>query len=122
MVVRAPDVPPAIVVHVMPVRHRESNFRTMRAAAIVLAVEPKAHVQIDRHMLQAILGLTPTESDVAARSAEGHSVREIAEALGRAELTVRWHIKQSHRKLRVSHQSDLIRIVQAVGGTLPPER
>ena len=122
MVVRAPDAPPAIVVHVMPVSHRESNFRAMRAAAIVLAVEPKAHAHIDRHVLQAILGLTPTECEVAARSAEGHSVREIAEALGRGEHTVRWHVKQSHKKLRVSRQSDLIRIVQAVGGTLPPER
>ena len=122
MVVRALDSPPTMVVHVTPVNHRESDVRTMRAAALVLAVEPKSPARIDRRVLQATLGLSPAESEVAALNAEGHTVREIAEFLGRAEHTVRWHVKQSLRKVGVSRQSDLIRIVQAVGGTLPPDR
>lgn len=122
MVVRAPHSPPTMVLHIMPASHQGSDFRAIGAAALVLAVEPKRPARIDRLVLQATLGLTAAESDVAARLAEGHSVREIAAALRRAEHTVRWHVKQSHKKVRVSRQSDLIRIVQAVGGTLPRDR
>ena len=122
MVVRAPPAAPTMAVHVTPVSDRQSDSRTMRTAALVLAVEPGRPARIDRYVLQATLGLTRAESEVAVLLAEGHTVREIAEMLGRVEHTVRWHVKQCHRKAGVSRQSDLVRIVQAVGGTLPPER
>ena len=122
MVVRAPHAPPKMVLHIVPLSRQENDFRTMRAAALVLAVEPRRSAIIDRLVLQATLGLTPAESEVAARLAEGRSVSGIAAALRRGEHTVRWHVKQSHRKIGVSRQSDLIRVVQAVGWTLPPDR
>ena len=122
MVVRALGAPATMVVHVTPVSHRERDAWTMRAAALVLAVEPESPARIDRRVLQVTLGLTPAESDVAARLAEGHSVSEIADALGRTAHTVRWHVKQCYRKVGVSRQFDLIRVVQAVGRTLPPDR
>ena len=91
-------------------------------AALVLAVDPRSHARIDRRVLTESLGLTPAESEVAALLAEGLSVSDIVKRKGPSEYTVRWHVKQSLRKLGVSRQMDLVRIVQASGGVLRPGR
>ena len=122
MAMRARDAKTMLVVHVTPLSDRATHFRTMRAAALVLAAEPNKPSLISRHVLQATLGLTPTESDVAARLAEGHSVSGIAKALARTQHTVRWHVKAIHRKIGVSSRLDLIRIIQAVGEIMLPDR
>ena len=113
---------PTLVLHVTPVEDRETDFRTSRSAALVLAIEPKESGRIDRQVLRTELGLSPAESEVAALVAEGKSIREVMAAVGRGEHTVRWHIKQAHAKLGVSREADLTRIVQAVGGILPSRR
>ena len=122
MVVKHSSGPPAMVLHVIPVEDPQVDFRTWRTAALVLAVEPRRQTRIDRHVLRATLGLTPAESEVAALLAEGLSVRGIVEAKGRGEYTVREQVKQIFRKLRVSRQMDLVQIVRATGGFLPPGR
>lgn len=113
--------PPAvsIVLHVTPVEDQETDFRALRPAALVLAIEPKEQGRIDRQVLRTELGLSAAESEVVALLAMGKSIREIEVAIGRGEHTVRWHIKQAHAKLGVSRQAELARIVQAVGGILP---
>ena len=110
---------PALVLHVTPVEDRETDFRTWRRAALVLAIEPDEQGRIDRRVLRTKLGLSAAESEVVALIAEGRSVREVRAAIGRGEHTVRWHIKQAHAKLGVSRQAELTRIVRAVGGILP---
>ena len=123
MVVRPwPGTPPSMVLHVTPVEDRQVDFRTWRAAALVLAVEPKKPACIDRRVLKATLGLTPGESEIAALLAEGLSVSDIVKTRGHGMHAVRWHVKQSLGKLGVSRQMDLVRIVQAVGGFQPPGR
>ena len=120
MVVQHPSrCQPALVLHVTPVEDRETEFRTWRRAALVLAIEPHEQGRIDRRVLRAKLGLSAAESEVVALIAEGKSVREVRAAIGRGEHTVRWHIKQAHAKLGVSRQAELTRIVRAVGGILP---
>lgn len=110
----------SVVLHVTPVEDRQLDFRTWRAAALVLVVDPKKRVRIDRRMVLTALGLSPPESEVAASLAEGHSVPDIARAIGRGESTVRWHIKQSFSKLGINRQAQLVQLVTAVGGVLPP--
>ena len=110
----------SVVLHVTPVEDRQLDFRTWRAAALVLVVDPKKRVRIDRRMVSTALGLSPPESEVAASLAEGHSVPDIARAIGRGESTVRWHIKQSFSKLGINRQAQLVQLVTAVGGVLPP--
>ena len=120
MVVKHPySYAPTIVLHVTPVEDRGTDFRTLRSAALVLAIEPKEQGRIDRQVLRTKLGLSAAESEVVALVAEGKSIREIWAAIGRGEHTVRWHIKQAYAKLGVSRQTELARIVQAVGGILP---
>ena len=65
------ETPPSMVLHVTPVEDRQLDFRTWRAAVLVLAVEPKKPARIDRRVLRATLGLTPGESEIAALLAEG---------------------------------------------------
>ena len=57
------------------------------------------------------LGLTRSQSLVAVALAEGNTVRMIAETSGVAESTVRFHIKEIYRKLRISTQTELVRLV-----------
>ena len=57
------------------------------------------------------LGLTPAESRVAVALAEGKTVRDIAEATGRTKHTVRWLFRQIYRKLGISTQAQLVRLV-----------
>lgn len=123
MVVRHQDGARAsMALHVTPVEDRQLGFRTWRAAALLLAVDPRRQARIDRHVLRTTLGLTPGESEVAALLAEGQSVSEIVNTRGPSEHTIRWHVKQILKKLGVSRQMELVRIVQATGGLLPPGR
>lgn len=125
MVVKDPCGTPSrvsMVLHVTPVEDRETDVRTWRTAALVLAVEPKEQGRIDRLVLRETLGLSAAETEVAALVGEGYSVPEMKEAIGRGVHTVRWHIKQSLAKVGVSRQADLARIVRIVGGYLPPEK
>ena len=122
MVVRQARRAPSLALHVTPVQNPPIDFRTSRVAALVLAVDPRRHARIDRRVLTQSLGLTPAESEVAALLAEGLSVSDIVKRRGSSEYTIRWHVKQSLRKLGVSRQMDLVRIVQASSGILPRGR
>ena len=70
-------------------------------------------------MIGQLLGLTPTESRVAVGLAEGKTVPDVAAASGRAEGTVRIHLKRVHRKLGVSRRADLVRLVLSVAERRP---
>ena len=60
------------------------------------------------------LGLTPAESRIAVWLAEGWTARDIAMTTGREEGTVYWHMKRAYRKLGISRQADLVRLVLSV--------
>ena len=65
----------------------------------------------------ATLGLTAMEARVAVLLAQGMSVRGIAAATGRRESTIRSHVKHMLAKHRFSRQAELVRLVQALGGS-----
>ena len=65
---------------------------------------------IDPQFVAARLGLTPAQSRVAVALAEGNTVHDIAEAIG-TRNTVRWHLRQINRKLNISTQAQLVRLV-----------
>ncbi|MCY3963733.1 MAG: helix-turn-helix transcriptional regulator [Acidobacteria bacterium] len=95
-------------VHVMPVNRVHAAFGTRRVAVLVLIVDPRMKLRIDPHQTAQLLGLTPAEGRVVARLAEGMSVREIVEASGRTENTVRSHLKSALAKTGCSRQADLV--------------
>ena len=100
-----------LVLHVRPVPLAQPAYGIRSVAVLVLLVEPGRQSRIDRAMVASSLGLTATESRIAAWLAEGRTVAEIAAATGRKANSIRWHLKQIYRKRGLSGQSDLVRLV-----------
>ena len=111
---------PRLVLHAVPVTSNRWDFGIRRAIALVLVVDPRRKPHINRELVAEALNLTPSESQVAAALAVGHSVREVAESTRRKESSVRWLIKEMHAKLGISRQSDLVRMVLAVDPPTSP--
>ena len=111
MTVRRPPGRPRLAVHITPVGARQADFGRQRVAALVLVVDPASRPRVDAGLVAEALGLTPSESQVAALLAAGSSVRDIATATGRQENAVYKHLKQMYRKLGISRQADLVRLV-----------
>ena len=111
-----------LALHVSPVSARQTDFSVQRVAALVLTVEPGNQPSIDADWVAVTLGLTPSESQVAASLAEGRTVREIAMATRREESTVRWLIKQIYNKQGISRQVDLVRLVLSLSEFVRPLR
>ena len=114
MVSRPPPLPP-LALHVNPVGRPETDLRIWPVAALVLVADPASRTRIDPAVAAAALGLTATESRVAALLAEGMTVREVAAATGRGESTIRWHVKHMFTKHGLSRQADLVRLVLSLG-------
>ena len=113
MIRRSPGFP-RLALHVNPMTVRQMDFGARGVGALVLIVDPTSQSDIDPDIVAATLGLTPSESRVAALLAEGRSVRDIALATGRKESSIRWHVKQIHRKLGISRQAELVRLVLSI--------
>lgn len=67
--------------------------------------------RIDPEFVAERLGLSPAQSRVAIALAEGKTVSGIAEETGRTLNTVRWLLRQINRKLEISTQTQLVRLV-----------
>ena len=107
---RSPVLPP-FVVYVKPVDVAQPDYGARHVAALVLIVEPGRHHRVDPDVVARTLQLTPTESQVAVWLAEGKSVRDMAEATGRTEAAIHWHLHQIYQKQSISRQADLVRLV-----------
>ena len=99
--------------HVNPVGVARADFGARRVAALVLVVDPSYRSRIDPGPVAVALGLTPSESRVAALLAEGRSVRDVAAQTGYREGYVRWLLKQVYKKNDLSGQVALVRLVLA---------
>ena len=114
MSVQRSSVRSRLGLHVTPVGDGAGDFGGRRVAALVLVVDPARRARIDAQRVTTMLGLSPSEGRMAARLAEGLTVREIAAAEDWSEDYVRWLTKQVYRKLGVSGQVELVRHVLAV--------
>ena len=110
---RAAGVPP-LVVHVKPVGVPSPDYGARPVAALVLLVEPGGHLRLDPDVVSRTLGLTPAESQVAVWLADGKNVRDMATATGLTEGAIYWHLKQIYKKLPISRQVDLVRLVLSI--------
>ena len=111
MLLGRPSGSPPFVVHVKPVAVPQPDYGARHAAALVLIVEPGSQHRIDPGLVAKTLGLTPMESRVAAGLAEGRSVDEMAGAMGNTKHAVYWHLQRIYRKLSISRQTELVRLV-----------
>ena len=120
--VQRSPVLPRLAVHVTPVAVAGREFAISRVVALVLLVDPAARPHIEAEQVAATLGLTRAESSVAVALAQGASVRDIAVSTERQESSVRWLVKQIHRKLEIPRNADLVRMVlSAAWGAGPRE-
>ena len=111
MLLRCGAVSPPFVVHVNPVGGPQLDFGAQRVAVLMLLVELGYQSGLDPALVAQTLGLSPAESHIAVWLAEGRTVRDIAEATGRQENSIYWHVKRIYHKLDISRQTDLVRLV-----------
>jgi DNA-binding CsgD family transcriptional regulator len=83
----------------------------MRPTVLVVITDPESGSDIDAQSLRELFGLTPCETRVAAALLQGHSLQSAAHCQGSSIETVRCHLKSVFRKVGVSRQQDLIRIL-----------
>ena len=121
MMVRRRSSLPWLAVHVKPVSGGEADYRALRVAALVLIVDPVSRGRVEPELLEAMLGLTPTEAEIALLLAEGWTARQIEAMTGRSYSTVRTHLKNIFAKLRVSRQLEVAKAVLALS-SLPTSR
>lgn len=114
MVVTRPLGAPSVVLHAIPVEDAAMSYRSPRVAVLLLIIDPESRVRVLPDLVAAAFGLTGAESVVAALLAEGYTIRGIAEKTGRGQTTVRWHVRHIFRKLGVSRQADVVRLVSTI--------
>ncbi len=102
------------VVHVKPVSVSQRDYGARHVAAEVLIAQAGRTQRVDPGLVAKTLGLTPAESRLAVRLAEGRTVRDLAESAGQTPGAVYWHLKQIYQKLHISRQVDLVRLVLSV--------
>ena len=111
MQLRRASVAWPVVVHVHPVSVPQPDYGAKAVVAQVLIVDPRGRRRVDPGLVATALGLTRAESQIAVSLAEGKSVREIAATTGRTKNAIYWHLKQIYRRLSVSGQAELLRLV-----------
>ena len=121
MTLRRPSLLPRLILHVTPVTNRETGYRSQRVAALVLVVDPMDRLRIDPALVQSVLGLSPTETEIAVLLAQGRTLRQIAHMTGRGYNTVRTHLTHTFSKLGVSRQFEVAQLVLALA-SLPTQR
>ena len=101
-------------IHVSPLGGGSADLDGRRVAAWVVVVDPARRPPIDPKRVSEALGLTPSESRVAALLSEGRTVKEVARSAGFQEDYVRWLLKQAYRKGGLSGQVALASRVLAI--------
>ena len=107
---RASGQPP-LVVYLNPSTPRQMDLGFRDAAVLVLVVDASSRPRHDARVVAASLGLSAAESQVAVMLAQGKTADEIGEATGRRASTVKVLMRRAYRKLGISRQADLMRLV-----------
>ena len=114
MMINRPSPHPPLVLHVNPVGHNETRLGAWPVAALVFVVDPARRTTVDPTVVEAALGLSPMQSQVAVRMTQGMNVPAIAEKMDRKVSTIRTHVKGIYAKLGLSRQGDLARLVKSL--------
>ena len=120
MTVRRLSGLPSLALHVTPVAGFQTTFRPRDVAALLLVVDPVSRLRVDPRLVANTLGLSAAESQVAISLAEGRGVRDTAVATGRTENAIRFHLKRIYRRLGISSQTDLVRLVLSLSDLPKP--
>ena len=113
---------PPLLLHVNPVTRQESDVVAWSVAALVLVVDPARRTTVDPTVVEAALGFSPMQSQVAARITEGMSVPAIAAGMDRQVSTIRTHVKSMYSKLGITRQQELVRLVRSLARSVDTRR
>lgn len=83
-----------------------------RPLVLVTLFDPQLAGMLDPFALGNLLKLTPAQSKVAVRLADGLTAEQIAAAIGCSVATVRTHIRQIIERLGVQRITDVIRLLR----------
>ena len=103
-----------LLLNVSPAGHGDGDGPPWHVAALVLVVNPNRQRLADPALIEAMLGLTPVQSQIAVLLADGNSVRQVAKSTNRSENTIRWHIRRMFEKQGISRLAQLVQLVQSV--------
>ena len=121
MTIGRPSNLPRLVLHVSPVHVRRPPVGARHIAALVLVVEPESPARLDARLVGEVFGLTAAESEVAVMLSLGRSVRDIAMTTGRKPGTVHDLIKRANKRLGISRQVELVRLVLQLADLSAPQ-
>ena len=111
MTIRRSGNPEKLVLCINPLEGRPLDFGAPRVAALVVLTEPGSRPRIDVKLVAKVLCLTKAESQVAVMLSEGMTARDIAMDTGRQTSTIYTLIKRAYRKLGISRQAELVRLI-----------
>jgi DNA-binding CsgD family transcriptional regulator len=108
------------VAHVLPLTSglRGEAGRSHSAAAAVFVHRAEIEAPSPPEVMAKAFKLTPTELRVLLAVVEVGGVPEVAEALGVAETTVKWHLGHVFAKTGTSRQVDLVKLVAGYASPL----
>jgi DNA-binding CsgD family transcriptional regulator len=99
---------------IAPLATREDELNRTRASVLAVVHDPTARLIPSEEMLSHVYGLTPAQGRLATVLARGHSLSSAANVLGIQPSTARIHLKSIFRKLGISSQVELARILTAL--------
>ena len=122
MTVGRPSGLPRLVLHVSPLHAGRLHVDFRRVAALAVVVEPESTPRLDAGLVREVFGLTAAQSEVAVMLSLGTSVRDIALATGRKPGTVHDLIKRANKRLGISRQVELAKLVLQLADLPAPRR
>ena len=110
MIIRRTGDSQKLVVCINPLADRPLDFGAPRVAALVVLAEPGNRPRLNAKLVAEALGLTAAETQVAVLLSEGMTARDIAMTTNR-QSTIYTLIKRAYRRLGISRQADLVRLI-----------
>lgn len=93
------------------------EYTLPKPCAMVILSDPDFTPLSRSVLLRCAYGLTPSECRIAELLAQGHTVSEAAEMLGRTQAGARFQLKSIFRKTDTRRQTDLLRLILSLPGT-----
>ena len=111
MIIRRSGDPQKLVVCINPLERRPLDFGAPRVAALVVLTEAGDRPRLNAKLVAEALDLTTAESQVAVLLSEGMTARDIAMTTNRQASTIYTLIKRAYRRLGISRQAELVRLI-----------
>jgi DNA-binding CsgD family transcriptional regulator/PAS domain-containing protein len=84
-----------------------------KSYCLLTICKPSSYKNREQEFLEQMFELTPSEAKLASQIANGESLKDIAESLGRTEGTARVQLQSIFEKTNTNRQSSLVRLLMA---------